>query len=82
MRIENSSVEFIREPNILKKIELAGRTCYNSQNLITEDSYKKFIKRIMANGHGSVIEHSNIIIHTGDVIINAVRNNKVKEGEN
>lgn len=62
MKIENSSVEFIKEPNILKKIELAGRTCYNSQNLITDDSYKKFISKIMANGHGSVIEHSNIII--------------------
>lgn len=62
MRIENSSVEFIEEPNILKKIELAGRTCYNSQNLITDDSYKKFIKKIMSFGHGSVIEHSNIII--------------------
>ena len=62
MRIENSSVELIREPNILKKIELAGRTCYNSQNLITEDSYKKFISKIMAHGHTSVIEHSNIII--------------------
>ena len=47
MKIEESSVEFITEPNILKKIELAGRTCYNSQNLITDDSYKKFIKNIM-----------------------------------
>lgn len=70
MKIENSSVEFIREPNILKKIELAGRTCYNSQNLITENSYKKFIKKIMEHAHGSVIEHSNIIIkyyETADV---------------
>ena len=62
MRIEESSVEFIREPNILKKIELAGRTCYNSQNLITDESYKKFISNIMSRGHTSVIEHSNIII--------------------
>ena len=62
MRIEESSVEFIREPNILKKIELAGRSCYNSQNLITDDSYKKFISKIMSHGHTSVIEHSNIII--------------------
>lgn len=63
MRVEKeSTVEFVKEPNILKKIELAGRTCYNSQNLITENSYKKFIGRIMANGHTSVIEHSNIII--------------------
>ena len=62
MRVENSSVELVKETNILKKIELAGRTCYNSQNLITDDSYKKFIKKIMQHAHGSVIEHSNIII--------------------
>lgn len=62
MKIEQSSAELIKEPNILKKIELAGRTCYNSQNLITEDSYKKFVAKIMSHGHGSVIEHSNIII--------------------
>lgn len=62
MKIEHSSVELIKEENILKKIELAGRTCYNSQNLITEDSYKKFIKKIVERGHTSVTEHSNIII--------------------
>ena len=62
MRVEHSSVEFVKEENILKKIELAGRTCYNSQNLITEDSYKKFVKKIIERGHTSVIEHSNIII--------------------
>lgn len=62
MKIEHSSVELVKEKNILKKIELAGRTCYNSQNLITEDSYKKFIKNIISRGHTSVIEHSNIII--------------------
>lgn len=67
MRVEtNSSIEFITEPNILKKIELAGRTCYNSQNLITENSYKKFISKIMGHGHTSVIEHSNIIIKYHD----------------
>jgi len=62
MKIENSNVEIVKEENILKKMELAGRICYNSQNLITEDSYKKFISRIIASGHTSVIEHSNIII--------------------
>ena len=60
MKIGNSSVEIVREPNILKRIELAGRTCYNSQHLITDTSYEKFITNIIARGHGSVLEHSNI----------------------
>jgi len=47
---------------ILRNIELAGRTCYKSENLITKDSAKSFIKRILASGHHSVIEHINITV--------------------
>lgn len=39
-------------------IEAAGRTCYKSENMITESSAGKFIKMIMARGHESVIEHA------------------------
>lgn len=60
MKIGKSSVEIVKEPNILKRIELAGRACYNSQHLITDDSYEKFIKNVVSRGHGSVLEHSNI----------------------
>lgn len=60
MIIGKSSIETVKEPNILKRIELAGRSCYNSQHLITEGSYEKFITNIMARGHLSVTEHSNI----------------------
>jgi thymidylate synthase (FAD) len=47
---------------ILKHIEKAGRTCYKSDGLITEDSYKKFIKKIMDNEHQSVLEHFSITV--------------------
>jgi thymidylate synthase (FAD) len=42
---------------LLKKIEKAGRTCYQSEARITSDSYIRFIKGIIARGHLSVIEH-------------------------
>lgn len=42
---------------ILKDIERYGRTCYKSEDKITEDSAKKFVKMIMKRGHVSVIEH-------------------------
>ena len=47
---------------ILKLIELAGRTCYKSNNLITPDSAKDFVERIAKRGHESVIEHYNITV--------------------
>jgi thymidylate synthase (FAD) len=46
----------------LKKIEKAGRTCYKSEEKITADSAKKFIKKIMAMGHESVIEHEKVSV--------------------
>jgi len=45
---------------ILKKIELAGRTCYRSQNRITEESCKVFVKNLIAKGHETVLEHEKI----------------------
>ena len=44
-------------PKPLEIIEAAGRTCYKSEDKITEGSAKKFVKMIMKLGHLSVIEH-------------------------
>jgi len=47
---------------ILKSIERAGRTCYKSEDKITEHSAKKFVAMILARGHESVIEHESISV--------------------
>lgn len=39
-------------------IELAGRTCYRSEDRITPDSAVKFITMICKNQHESVLEHA------------------------
>jgi thymidylate synthase (FAD) len=52
----------INGEEILKKIEKAGRTCYKSEDKITADSAKKFIKKILAMGHESVIEHEKVSV--------------------
>lgn len=44
------------EPN--KLIELAGRTCYKSEDKITEDSATKFVDMLKSNKHGAMLEHS------------------------
>lgn len=42
---------------MLKLIERAGRVCYKSEDKITDDSYKQFVKMIVERKHYSVIEH-------------------------
>lgn len=59
MKIVQQSVEleFIT-PNAEQLIERAGRTCYKSENKITEESAGEFIKMLLGRGHESVIEHA------------------------
>jgi thymidylate synthase (FAD) len=42
-----------------KLIEEAGRTCYKSQDAITDTSYIPFIRSLIRNGHTSVLEHAS-----------------------
>ena len=47
--------------NIKKHIEKCGRTCYKSEDKITDTSAEAFIEGILKSGHESVIEHANLI---------------------
>lgn len=62
------SVERIDEKDNLKRIELAGRVCYKSEKKITESSAEAFCSRILASGHHSVLEHSNVIVKVPEPI--------------
>ena len=65
MKIINPSVQLEDEIDgqaILKKLERIGRTCYKSENSITDDSAERFIKNIIKNGHESVLEHVSISV--------------------
>jgi thymidylate synthase (FAD) len=58
MKVIDQSWEWMQKPLLpLELIEQAGRTCYKSEDLITPDSARGFVQRIMARGHESVIEH-------------------------
>lgn len=47
-------------PNAEHVIEAAGRTAYKSEDKITNDSSKRFIRMIIKSGHGSVLEHASL----------------------
>ena len=55
-------VENYNPQKIMKNIERACRTCYRSEDLITEDSYKKLLKNCINRGHESVLEHEKITV--------------------
>lgn len=65
MRIIPPSFEILAMENgadILKRIESAGRTCYKSEDKITDDSSIAFVKKILNSGHHSVIEHASATV--------------------
>lgn len=47
---------------ILKRIEKAGRTCYKSEDKITDDSAKEFVRFIIKHGHETVLEHEKVTV--------------------
>ena len=61
--------------NIKKHIEKCGRTCYKSEDKITDASAETFVEGILKSGHESVIEHANLIFATTNTDDNF---NKVK----
>ena len=75
MKLIKPSVQIIEQDtdnyninSIFKTIELAGRTCYKSEDKITEDSAKEFVDRMIKSGHGAMLEHGTVylIFHVKD----------------
>ena len=65
MKIIEQSHEIIQGmegSDLLQLIELAGRTCYKSEDLITDGSAEKFVNMIMGRGHETVIEHGIVTV--------------------
>jgi thymidylate synthase (FAD) len=55
-------MDIINGDQILENIERIGRVCYKTEDKITQGSSRKFIKKILENGHESVIEHEKISV--------------------
>ena len=66
MRLIKPSFEILDQQygleGIYKQIEIAGRTCYKSEDKITEDSAKEFVDRMIKSGHGAMLEHGTVYL--------------------
>lgn len=47
---------------IMQHIEKCGRTCYKSEDKITENSAKKFVDMIINRGHTAMVEHGTVYL--------------------
>lgn len=58
-KIEIEKVDYNK---IMKNLERACRTCYRSEDRITDESYKTLLKNCINRGHESILEHEKITI--------------------
>ena len=47
---------------IYRNIEAAGRTCYKSEDKITPESAKKFVRALIKRGQEAMIEHASMTV--------------------
>lgn len=70
MKIISPSIEIMRhgletEPMLPEQlIEKVGRTCYKSEDKITETSAAKFVAALIKRGHEAMIEHWSLVFRT------------------
>ena len=70
MKIVNASAEVIlpyhdwneARSAMYRMIERAGRTCYKSEDKITDESAAKFIKQIVKRQHEAMLEHASLTV--------------------
>lgn len=66
MKLINQKAELLIQPKGLngleKQIEIAARTCYKSENKITEDSAKDMLGKLVNSKHYSMLEHGTVYL--------------------
>ncbi len=66
MKLVKPSFEIIEQEagkeGLLRHIERCGRTCYKSEDKITEDSAEKFVDMIINRGHTAMLEHGTVYL--------------------
>jgi len=66
MKLINPSFEILEQTpgiqGIKQQIEFAGRTCYKSEDKITDTSCEEFVSRMVNSGHGAMLEHGTVYL--------------------
>lgn len=74
MKLIKPSFEIWEQPSglegVYKQIEGAGRVCYKSEDKIAEGTAKAFVDRMIASGHGAMLEHGTVYLKCETEVIN------------
>lgn len=74
MKLIKPSFEIWNQPagleGVYKQIEGAGRVCYKSEDKIAEGTAKAFVDRMIASGHGAMLEHGTVYLKCKTEVIN------------
>ena len=66
MKLIKPSFEILEQKpgldGLLQHIERCGRTCYKSEDKITEESAPKFVDMLVKRGHTAMVEHGTIYL--------------------
>lgn len=62
MKLIKPSYHIIDSDNIEKQIELAARTCYKSEDKITEESAHKLVETLIKSKHTAMLEHGTVYL--------------------
>ena len=60
MKLIDPDVIRISESNPYKLVELVGRTCYKSEDNITDESYISFVRGLVNRQHYAMLEHGRV----------------------
>ena len=67
MKLIKASFEILEQApgiqGVKKQIERAGRTCYKSEDKITDTSCEEFVSRMVNSGHGAMLEHGTVYLY-------------------
>ena len=66
MKLIEPSFEILEQTpgiqGVKKQIELAGKTCYKSEDKITDNSCEEFVNRMVNSEHGAMLEHGTVYL--------------------
>lgn len=62
MKLIKPKFEILQSKGLYEDIEIAARTCYQSQDKIMQGSAEKIVSNLIDRGHGAMLEHGTVYL--------------------
>lgn len=63
MKLIKPKFEILSSKGLFEDIEIAARTCYQSQDKIMQGSAEKIVSNLIERGHGAMLEHGTVYLY-------------------